>query len=278
MKPYVAIGALSENIIDPKKQILSTGSISVPNPYDKTKKTVFNDWKAHGWVDMKRAIAVSSNVYFFEVGGGFENQKGLGITNIEKYLRLFGFGSATGINIGDEETGTIPNPAWKAEYFDGEEWRVGDTYNTAIGQYGMQVTPIQVVRAVTALANNGTLLKPTIFNDPNDTFSEKLPLKEDYFEIIREGMREGVAGGGTAQALNIPEVNVAAKTGTAELGSEKRSVNSWVTGFFPYENPRYAFIVQMESGPRANLTGATFVMRSLFEWMALNTPEYIKFE
>ena len=278
IKPYIALGALSENIIDPEKQILSTGSISVPNPYDKTKKTVFNDWKVHGLVDMRRAIAVSSNVYFFEIGGGFEDQKGLGISNIEKYLRFFGFGSQTGINVGEEEVGTIPNPAWKADHFDGEEWRVGDTYNTAIGQYGMQVTSVQVVRAMASIANNGTLLKPTIIMNQGNNKGEKIPIKEEYLQIIREGMRAGVTDGGTAQALNIPEVTVAAKTGTAELGSEKRSVNSWVTGFFPYENPRYAFIVQMESGPRANLTGATFVMRSLFEWMAQNTPEYFRSE
>lgn len=279
IKPFVALGALTEGVIDPAKQILSTGSISIPNPYDKTKKTVFNDWKAHGLVDMRRAIAVSSNVYFFEVGGGFEDQKGLGIVNIEKYLRLFGFGEETGVDIGVEEVGTIPTPKWKEEYFDGEPWRIGDTYNTAIGQYGMQVTPIQIVRAFGAIANNGYLLSPTIISkNPNDqSFQEgaRLPIDEKNFDVVREGMRLGVLEG-TAKALNIPSVEVAAKTGTAELGTTKRTVNSWVVGFFPYENPRYAFIVQMEKGPRNNLMGAASVMRQLLDWMSINTPEYLK--
>lgn len=74
IKPYIAIGALEEGTIDPAKKILSTGSISIQNPYDPTLKSVFRDWKAHGWVDMRRAIAVSSNVYFFAVGGGYESQ------------------------------------------------------------------------------------------------------------------------------------------------------------------------------------------------------------
>ena len=279
IKPFVALGALTEGVINPEKEILSTGSISVPNPYDKTKKTVFKDWKAHGYVNMRQAIAVSSNVYFFEVGGGFQNQKGLGINNIEKYLRLFGFGGETGIDMGIEEVGTIPNPKWKEENFEGEIWRIGDTYNTAIGQYGMQITPIQMVRAMAAIANGGVLLKPTILakdeKEISDQKIERIPIDEKSFQVVREGMRLGAVEG-TAKALNISSVKVAAKTGTAELGTTKQRVNSWVTGFFPYESPRYAFIVQMESGPRSNLFGATLVMRELFDWMSIYTPEYLK--
>lgn len=276
VKPFIALGALTENIIDPNKQILSTGSISIPNPYDKTKSSIFRDWKAHGYVDMRHAIAVSSDVYFYEVGGGFEDQKGLGITNIEKYLRLFGFGGETGINMGSEEIGTIPNPAWKAENFNGDPWRVGDTYNTAIGQYGMLITPIQMVRAIAAIANNGTLLKPTVLvQNGVAQKGESVPIDAKNFQIVKEGMRLG-AQIGTAKALNVSYVDVAAKTGTAELGTTKQTVNSWVTGFFPYENPRYAFIVQMEKGPRDNLFGASGVMLELLDWMHVYTPEYLK--
>ena len=278
-KPFIAIGALTEGVINPEKEILSTGSISVQNPYDKTKKTVFNDWKAHGYVNMRRAIAVSSNVYFFEIGGGYKDQKGLGIINIEKYLRLFGFGGEAGVDIGIEEVGTIPNPKWKEENFEGEIWRIGDTYNTAIGQYGMQVTPIQMVRAIAAIANSGVLLKPTIIakdeKEISDQKIERIPIDERNFQVVREGMRLGAIEG-TAKALNIEAVKVAAKTGTAELGTTKQRVNSWVVGYFPYENPRYAFIVQMEKGPRSNLFGATLVMRELLDWMSIYTPEYLK--
>ena len=88
-------------------------------------------------------------------------------------------------------------------------------------------------------------------------------------------MRESVLSG-TAKGLNISNFNIAAKTGTAELGSIKKSVNSWAVGFFPYENPKYAFAMVMEKGPRDNVIGSVFVMRGLFDWMIQNTPEYIK--
>jgi len=75
IKPFLALGALQENIIAPEKEILSTGSIAIPHPYIEDEESVFKDWKAHGWVDMREALAYSSNVYFYEIGGGFEDQK-----------------------------------------------------------------------------------------------------------------------------------------------------------------------------------------------------------
>src|SRR3989339_140231 len=88
VKPFFALGALNENIIDPYKEILSTGSISIPNPYFPDQKTVFKDWKVNGWTNMMEAIAVSSDIYFYAIGGGFEDQKGLGLANLEKYARF----------------------------------------------------------------------------------------------------------------------------------------------------------------------------------------------
>lgn len=277
MKPYVAMGALSENIIDPMKQILSTGSLAIPNPYNPSNPTVFKDWKAHGWVDMRHALAVSSNVYFFTVGGGFGDQRGIGISNIQKYVQMFGFGKQTGIDLLGEVSGTVPSPEWKAKNFPNDPWRIGDTYNSSIGQYGFQATPVQAVRAVAAMANGGTLLTPTILLDNPKAVKkiETVGLDPKDFQIVREGMRlsvtQGIAGG-----LLVPGMNIAAKTGTAELGVTKETVNSWVTGFFPYENPRFAFAVLMEKGSRSNIVGATFVMRSLLDWMTVYTPEYTK--
>ncbi len=277
VKPFLAAGVLNEGIIDPKKAILSTGSISIPNPYAPEKKSVFNDWKAHGWVDMREAIAVSSDVYFYEVGGGFEDQQGLGIANIKKYMQLFGFGQAESDNYLLGTAGTLPDPDWKKAHFNGEIWRIGDTYNTAIGQYGMQVTPIQVVRAVAALANGGKLLEPTVLLNGNQSrsFSTDLGLSQKDLTVVKEGMRDAVLYG-TAKNLDIPEVAIAAKTGTAELGSKKQFVNSWVEGFFPYEHPRYAFAAVMEKGPHDNTVGALYVMRQFFEWLSLNAPGYLQ--
>ena len=284
VKPFLALGALAENIIDPSKKILSTGSISIPNPYFPDQKSVFKDWKAHGWTDMMQALAVSSDVYFYSIGGGYEGQRGLGITNIEKYIRLFGIGKVTGVDLPDEKGGTIPNPEWKIKNFAGDPWRIGDTYHTAIGQYGFQVTPIEMVRAISSIANYGKLLTPHFIL--GDTEKENLhsikvrqvsiiDLKREYFDVVHSGMRQAVTYG-TALALNVPYVKVAAKTGTAQLGTNKNKVNSWVVGFFPDKNPTYAFTIVMEAGPSTGSADASSVMRELLDWMSVNTPEYFK--
>ncbi len=274
VKPFFATGALTEHVIDPLKQILSTGALIVPNPYDKEHPSVFKDWKAHGWVDMRQAIAESSDEYFYAIGGGVPGQKGLGISGLEKYARMFGFGSPTGIIGFTEKAGTVPNQAWKAANFpDDPDWRLGDTYHTAIGQYGFQVTPLQALRAVSAVANGGTLVTPVIEVGAKGPI-QKLPLDDANMEIVREGMRRS-AQIGTAAALNVDYIHIAAKTGTAELGAKKDRVNSWVMGFFPYEHPKYAFIVLLESGPRKNLFGSPGVMRLVFDWMHNHDSAYL---
>lgn len=275
VKPFLALAALEEGIVTPDTRIISTGSIAVPNPYDPARPSVFKDWKAHGAVDIRSAIAFSSDVYFYEVGGGFGNQPGLGIGRIEKYLRLFGFGEEPGGNDFFGATGSIPNPQWKKANFNGDAWRLGDTYHTAIGQYGMQITPLQAVRAVAAIANGGKLLEPRLLSDGQPPSFSIIPIKPEWFALVRQGMRDAVKVG-TASGLDAPFVSVAAKTGTAELGAAKKRVNSWVIGFFPFERPRYGFAVLMENGPRENTVGGLYVMRELLEWMRLNTPEYLK--
>ncbi|MFC1720852.1 penicillin-binding transpeptidase domain-containing protein [Patescibacteria group bacterium] len=282
VKPFLALGALHEEIISPTKSIFSSGEISIQNPYFPDKKSVFKDWKAHGWVDVYKAIAMSSNVYFYAIGGGYEDQEGLGIKKIEVYTRMFGLGESTGVDLPGEVDGVIPNPDWKEDNFEDGEWRVGDTYHTAIGQYGFQITPIQLARAIAVLANGGKEINPHVLIGINDTqtrgeniISGIVKIDEDNFDIIKKGMRQAVTEG-SAKGLNLSYVKVAAKTGTAELGVSKSLVNSWITGFFPYENPRYAFAVVMEKGPRDNLIGALYVMRQLLDWMSVETPEYFE--
>lgn len=274
VKPFMALSALVEKVIDPYTNILSTGSISLPNPYDPDHPSVFKDWRAQGYVDMRKAIAVSSDVYFYEIGGGYQNQKGLGISLIDKYMSEFGFGKDLPKGFFSGTKGTIPTPDWKKENFNGEDWRIGDTYHTSIGQYGFQVTPIQAVRAVSSLANGGKLFNPSILSGGNKDDFIQLSFDESYFKTVREGMRMGVTDG-IATALNVDFTSVAAKTGTAELGSQKQFVNSWITGFFPYDKPKYAFAIIMEKGPVKNTTGGVYIMRQMLDWMHANTPEYL---
>ena len=136
---------------------------------------------------------------------------------------------------------------------------------------------MEMARAVGAIANNGTLLTPHLIL--GDTTKEnqvaKLNINPSYFDTVKEGMRDAVTIG-TATALNVPYVQIAAKTGTAQLGVAKDKVNSWVVGFFPYQNPKYAFAIMMEAGPNTNEIGASSVMRQLLDWMSVNTPEYFQ--
>jgi penicillin-binding protein 2 len=278
VKPFFALGALAENVIDPYKKILSTGSISIPNPYFPEQESVFKDWQVNGWTNMMEAIAVSSDIYFYEIGGGYKDQKGLGITNLEKYAELFGFDEKTGIDLPDEKSGTIPGPKWKLKNFKNDPWRIGDTYHTAIGQYGFQVTPMEMVRAVGAIANYGRLLTPHLLlgDESKEGLVSNVDLDPKYFDTVHAGMRMAVTSG-TAGSLNVPFVQVAAKTGTAQVGLAKNKVNSWVVGFFPYENPRYAFAIMMEAGPASSGSGAAAsIMGQLLTWMSTNTPEYLK--
>jgi penicillin-binding protein 2 len=276
VKPLFAAAALAENIIKPDDQILSTGSISLPNPFVPGSYSVFPDWKAHGLVNMKRAIAVSSNVYFFIIGGGFEGRIGLGIERIEKWARAFGLGKKTGIPLFGEVTGTIPSPKWKAENFEGDEWRIGDTYNTSIGQYGFQITPIQAVRATAAIANGGTLLLPRLVKgaNPDPTL---IGVSPDDIKVVRDGMRMAVKSpDGTARALNILGISIAGKTGTAQIGIDNQWMHSWAIGFWPTSNPKYAFATVLEQAPDGTLAGSAPAMRPFFEWLVWNKGEYVE--
>ena len=135
VKPFVALAALSEGIISPEKRYSALGKFPYPIHFSPTRKTIFKDWKAHGWVDMRQALAVSSDVYFYEIGGGFENIKGLGISKIYEYAKKFGLGEKTGIDLLGETEGTVPSPAVKEKNNPTDSlWRVGDTYISAIGQ------------------------------------------------------------------------------------------------------------------------------------------------
>jgi penicillin-binding protein 2 len=274
VKPFIALGILEEKIIGADTKILTEGFLSLPNPYDPEHPSIFKDWKNHGVVDLRRAIAVSSDVYFYIMGGGYKGQKGLGITKIDEYVSKFLFGVPTS-GFFDGPSGTIPTPEWKKKTFDNEDWRVGDTYHTAIGQYGFQVTPLQIARAVTGIANEGTIVEPTIIKDEQGSKTIIEGIEKKNYKIVKEGMRMAVTDA-TAIALNIPGVTSGAKTGTAELGSAKKKVNSWVEGFFPYENPRYTFAIVLENGPTTYKVSAMQVMGHTLRWMKENASEYVK--
>lgn len=272
VKPFVAVAALEEGIIKPGDRLESPAFLSIPNPYSPANPSIFRDWKTHGSVDLYEALAVSSNIYFYKVGGGYRDLEGLGISKIEEYMKMFGFGSVTDSDF-PEAVGNVPTPIWKHENFSDGVWRVGDTYNTSIGQFGFQMTPIQLVRATASIANNGHLLRPTLIPD-NEVVSERLNVSSGTLSDVAKGMRRAVTEG-TASGLNVNFVNVAAKTGTAQTGSKNDYMNSWITGFFPYEDPKYAFVIVLDGAPSGTSIGGVYVMNRLLYWIDENRPEYL---
>jgi penicillin-binding protein 2 len=275
VKPMEAAAAISDGIITPERTIFSAGSISIPNPYDASKPSIFKDWKAHGSVDARRAIAVSSDIYFYAVSGGLDqqNQAGMGIERLAHWFSAFGFTSPTGIELSGEASGRVPTPAWKEETF-GDPWRLGDTYNTSIGQYGMQVTALEAVRATAAVANGGKLMRPTILKD-QPLSGETIDISRDALRVAREGMRMGVTSGGTAAAFNaLSFTSFSGKTGTAQVGANNEYYNMWATGFWPYEKPKYAFVVLMDRGPAGTSVGAVSAAFQALQELNRTAPEY----
>lgn len=276
VKPIFAAAALQEKVIGPNDIIVSTGKITIPNPYDKEHPSIFRDWTVHGPIDMRTAIAVSSDEYFYTIGGGFGGRKGLGITKIDDYARRFGIGSTTGITLAGEQEGVIPTPAWKEVVFNGDPWRIGDTYHTAIGQYGFQITPIQAALFTAAIANGGKLLVPSLLASSTPQYRE-VGVSDEYLQIVREGMRLAVTSDrkdATAKSLYIGGIHIAAKTGTAQIGAKNQWMNSWAIGFWPAENPRYAFAAVLEKAPAGTNSGTAPGLAPFFRWLVEEHPEY----
>lgn len=256
IKPFLASGALQEQLISPTKVINDTGRIIVRSQYDPSVTYSFAGVVPHGPVDMRKALAVSSNIYFFTVGGGYGDQQGLGPTRIKKYLDIYGWEEKTGIDLPGEFKGFVPGPDWKKEVKN-ENWWDGDTYNLSIGQSDLQVTPLQVAVAYSAIANGGTLYKPQIVQKIVD--SSKNIIKEfkpevvrssiinpEYLQIVREGMLDGVQKSyGSSYMLHDLPVEVAGKTGTVET-SREGVYNTWSSNFAPYEDPEIAFVATIE--------------------------------
>lgn len=270
IKPLVAAAALQENIIDPDKKVLTKGFIEVPHQYDSEIVYTFRDWKNHGWVNMRDSIAVSSNVYFYMIGGGYEDQKGLGPSRIKKYLSLFGWGSELGIDFPGEAKGLIPDPEWKRKTIN-EGWWDGDTYLLSIGQGNLLATPLQVAAAFVPIANGGTLYKPkmvkgivkasdSLLEDGiaggREEVSEISPeavsdtiIDPENLKVVREGMRQAVTWGSSVFLNQLP-VQAAAKTGTAQTGKKDAQgedyLYSWVTVFAPYDDPEIVLTILVE--------------------------------
>ena len=265
IKPVVAAAALAEGVVNEHTEIESRGGISIG-------KFFFGDWKAHGFTDIRRAIAVSSDVYFYSVGGGYGNVPGLGMRRMKAYEEFFGYGKKTGIDIPGEAGGFLPDPDWKQRRF-GERWYIGDDYHAAIGQGFVTATPLQILNSIATIGNGGILREPRLVSHIRDASGKLSPVespvvRRDFVDanilrIVREGMRETVTEG-TAQPLRDLPVAVAGKTGTAQFGTGK-DTHGWFVSFAPYEKPEIALIVLVE-GQGEEGYNAVPVTKEVYQW------------
>jgi penicillin-binding protein 2 len=275
IKPLVGTAALTEGVITPEREIFSAGFIEVPNPYDPENPSRFLDNAAHGWVNIHSALAKSSNIYFYEVAGGFEEQRGIGIETLKSWWERFGLGTLTGIDLPGEKAGFLPDPAWKEDER-AEPWRVGDTYNVAIGQGDLLVTPVGLLNYIAAIGNGGTLWRPRVVRSVVDggevEFTNEPEVLLDFSELVagalpevREGMRDVVrASYGTAHSLSSLPLEVAAKTGTAQVEGNTK-INALFVGYAPAEDPELALLILVEDAKEGSLNTVP-VARDVFLW------------
>jgi len=265
IKPVLAAAALAEGVVNEHTQIESRGGISIG-------KFFFGDWKAHGFTDIRRAIAVSSDVYFYSVGGGYGGIPGLGMRRMKAYEEFFGYGKESGIDIPGEADGFLPDPDWKQSRF-GERWYIGDDYHAAIGQGFVTATPLQILNSIATISNGGVLREPRVVSSIRNALGKLSPIespivRKDFMDtnilkIVREGMRETVTEG-TAQSLKDLPVAVAGKTGTAQFGTGK-DTHGWFVSFAPYEKPEIAMIVLVE-GQGEEGYNAVPVTKEVYQW------------
>ena len=262
LKPFLALFGIDMGIITPKYLIYDPGWFQLPNT-----QRIYHDWRegGHGWVNVAKAIAVSCDVYFYNLAVA------LGIKRMDNILHLFSFGQLTGIDLPEEVPGLVPSPQWKREV-QSKPWYTGDTIETGIGQGFFLVTPLQLARATATFSEHGKSYKPTLLlknMTPNGQFNVQRPISEvpiilknpHNWEIIIHAMQDVVdKPWGTASFFGShPGFNVAAKTGTAQVYGHQRDEdksrtnipkqlrnNHLFIAFAPVENPKIAVAIVVE--------------------------------
>jgi penicillin-binding protein 2 len=287
-KLVTAAAALQERVVAPQTLISCPGSITV-------FRTTFRDWNpnGHGNVNVRQAIAVSCDIFFYTVSGGnpYTGLQGLGIRRLSEYAHAFGFGERSGIRLPGEEPGLIPTAEWKQQRKK-EQWYIGDDYNTGIGQGDVLATPLQLANMTAAIANGGTLYRPRLVSGLKDpegnlvhTFPaeviRKMPVAPEHLALIRSGMRDVVTWrdgspgreGTALYSLRQYSLPIAGKTGTSEFPGPRDANGNLPThalfvGYAPYNNPEIAVAVVVYGGGEGSAVAAPAaaeVMTAYFE-------------
>jgi penicillin-binding protein 2 len=258
-KIVTAYGGLSEEVIS-ENSVESCSGVWYGLGRDFPKYCASKS--GHGILNILGAIKYSCDIYFYNVGYDLFVKNNNTGELLQKYARIFGFGSKTGVDLPYEDSGLIPDKKWKQEFFKDQKgnsvWFPGDTVNMAIGQGDTLSTPLQMAQAYSIIANRGLKYMPhfikevkdaegNIFLDPGNTSYEDLNLNKDYLELIEKGLGLVVSQGTAASRfINFPikEIPVAGKTGTAEVTGKQDY--GWFATYAPIGNPEYIIVGMLE--------------------------------
>jgi len=273
IKPIYAAAALQEKIVDRQTTILSTGGIRVAQWF-------FPDWKAggHGLTNIYKAIAESVNTFFYYLGGGFDKFNGLGIVRLKQYAQYFGFATKTQVDFPVEKPGFFPDPEWKQKVKN-EPWYIGDTYNISIGQGDILLTPLQLANAYAALINKGILYQPQFVygfrNESNGEINinqpkilQKVLIDEENLNIIKNALHTTVTAG-SARYLSLLPIEVAGKTGTAQVGGTNQP-HAWFAGFAPFAEPELVLVILVENGIEGSTTAVPIAFDIFSQYFSTN--------
>ena len=299
-KLVTSTAALAEHVITPFTTLVDRGPIYLPNfffPNDPTQAQEFVSWNhklniLHGPMTIVEGIGFSNDIFFYYLGGGFPDfMTGLGSERLAKWMRLYGFGELTGVDLPGEVTAFVPDEQWK-RLTKAESWTTGDSYNMAIGQGDVLGTPMQVLVSTAAVANGGYVVKPQFVQQTVDTQNrvqwqyepetqERLPVDPGLLAYVQKGMWYAVNGvAGTAGNSRVEGITVAGKTGTAEFCAYDRELqdctdrddkgnlpfHAWYTAYAPYENPEIVVTVFVYSGGEGSAVAIPVAQEILDAW------------
>lgn len=314
-KMVAAIGALQEGVIAPERRLEDKGSIVISNKYfpnDPGKAKEFVCWNrdGHGFLDWIGGIANSCDVYFYKIGGGYENEVkdgGLGIDRLGYYAHALGYGELSGIDLPGELKGLVPTRDWKRINY-GENWATGDTYIATIGQGFVAATPIQVLNSIATIANGGKLMQPTLVREvldgegnvvrpfepivrwdlADDAQDSPYDLHVDpsIIALAQRAMREVVVNGTATEYANLDAEGItsAGKTGTAEYCDDQAQdknlcepgawpTHAWYAAYAPFEAPEIAVVAFVYNGGEGSVTSGPIVaevLRGYFQLKAID--------
>jgi len=285
-KPFSALAGLGDRLIDSRTQVVCRGGYWYGKRY-------FRCTGVHGHVNLHEAIVESCNTYFYALGEALQNAPGkTGIDRLAKIGRDFGFGTKTGIGINPEAPGRMPTRSWYTRRYKGA-FMGGYTLLASIGQGASTVTVLQEALAYAALANGGTLYQPQVIRSietSDGTVVQEFPprvrrlieLDQDHLALVRDALAGVVSDrSGTAYAERIAGVDMAGKTGTAQVSrATPRGVDpgkvwyfnrdhAWFAGFAPSTSPEIAIVVLVEHGGGGGKNAVPVAMRVVAEWQRL---------